>query len=232
MKRLMLGCLVLVVLVPAVAETASEKPISTPWIGVTGGFGTYAMGDVNDEIRELNALVFHGRLEEVESGASFGVDVGLDVNERWRVGGHYRRFSAGSDIRDAGGSLEYKLPANVFFASMDFFPPTASNVRIGFGASAGVVLAASTIEVAITGLGAGSGDITGSGAYLDAHMTADLPLSRVVVLTPSGGYRHANVAGIDINDEPIYTPEGQKYNIDYSGLFLNVCLRILFSTES
>jgi len=223
-------CLTLLILAFTTSATAQSKPLLTPWIGATAGFGTYAMGDVNEDIRNVDALIF-AKFDEINSGFAFGADAGFDVNQQWRIGVHYSRLLAGSDVGDASGTLDYNLPANAVYGSVDFLPPMASLVKVGLGVSGGVVLAAGTVDLSVAGVGTVSGELSGSGPYFDAHVSLDLPLGTLVALTPVIGYRYANVTEVELDDQPVYTDSGEKYDVDYSGFLLRVGLRIMLSSS-
>ena len=212
----------------AEAESGAE---ALPWIGITGGIGTCAMGDVNDEIRELDALLI-ASFDEISKGLGFGVDAGVNLGDSWSLSGHFLRLMAGSDVSDPTGSLDYSLGANAVYATVDYLPSTGVSPRFGIGISGGVVMAAGTIDASFVGIGAESGDVSGNGPYFDVHGFVETPIGSVLTIVPSVGYRHAITSEVEMDGQPVYTYGGDRYDVDYSGIFAHLSIRIGLSDPS
>ena len=206
---------------PVSAQVAKKVE---PWFQATAGFGTYGMGTVNGDIGDFND--YYGTdVSEVKSGMGLGVGAGCDLFNSLRVGFHYQRLFAKGEEETRDYSVNYDLPANVLFLSVEFLPKMNSSVQLGIGASGGAVIESGRIVLG-TAESIGFINITGSGTYVDVHASLDLPLGKVFTLTEVAGYRYAVISDVKMNDEPALTGDGQPYELDYSGLILAASLRV------
>ena len=201
-----------------------------PWIAGSARFGTYSMEDVNEDIRNFDALV-SASFDEINNGFGFGGAAGLSLGSGVDIAARYERMLASSDVSDQTGSLEYDFAANAFYGTLEYRSLSASGPSFGIGAGAGIVSSAGDVEVSLTGLGAASGDVEGSGPLLQVFGLVDFaPRSRasVVVL---GGYRYAKASSVKLDGVPIENQDGSDFDVDYSGLIVGAELRIRLSSD-
>ena len=52
------------------------------WLTVNGGYNTYAMSDINDDIQSINDVTAPLQMDEISSGASYGWGFGIPVSEK------------------------------------------------------------------------------------------------------------------------------------------------------
>jgi hypothetical protein len=176
------------------------------------------MEDINAELDELRDQFPEG-LSPVSYGFAIGADAGLDFNALWRLAVHYRRLFAGSSAtrqyQQTTFLVEYDLPANVLYLSLD----VALSPVLRVGVSGGAISVAGTYTYYNNlFLGTYTEDIRGTGPYLEGYFSLDLPLGRRLVLVPLMGYRRASVT--------VSETEWSERNVDYSGAMLAICLRI------
>ncbi len=228
LRRAVMRLGILICLAGTVATGQSDAQV-IPWFGAGAGYGTYAMEDVNAEIRYLDTQISE-EFDEMEHGAAFAAGAGIDINQQVRVGLHYQRLLASSEVSDFTGSLKYDFPANLIFGSVSYLPVTRSEFRPGLGVSGGLVSADGTLEISLVGAGAGSGAVTGNGYYAGAHLSVDIPMGQTGAFIPQLSYRYAKIPEVEIQGQTIYNPDGTNYTLDYSGIVLTVSLRF-FITE-
>lgn len=195
------------------------------WIEPLGGVSTYAMTDVNDEIADLSALTgLH--MDEISSGYAYGIRAGTNVSPRIALSASYERLSGSSEIGDYSGSIEYNLPANVFYGACEYSFPSLSAFHMALAGGLGLVSAAGEINLSVTGEGAASGKVTGTGALFEGLLVAHYTILPNVTINPSVGYRFAKVGETKVEDEIVYNADGSKYTLDYGGLVFRIGLRV------
>jgi hypothetical protein len=209
------------------AFAADSKPVI--WIAPAAGYGTYSMSDVNDDIDALNAYTGLA-MDDVSGGLAYGLQAGVNVTPVVSLFAGYERIAASTEVGDYSGSLEYDLPANAFFAAAAYSFPTQSNFHLGLAGLAGMVSAAGDVKISITGVGAASGDVTGSGLMFEGRAFGDLYAMPRLILTPSIGYRIAKISEFEVADQTVFNADGSKMALDYSGLTLRIALKIVLSS--
>ncbi|MFC1529223.1 hypothetical protein ACFL6R_00725 [Gemmatimonadota bacterium] len=224
LPTLLFTCLLLTI---SSGTSAQSETGITPWFAVSGGFTTYAMGDVNEEIRALDNLLY-AKFNEIKMGLGYVVKAGIDLNQRYRFSAQIHRCSALSDVHDNTGSLEYRFPANAYFLSVTRLPPATSPVLVGIGLSGGIIKEDGTITLAFVGEGSATRNLTGAGPYIDAHLTFDFILSRGFTLFANSAYRSAKISKVEIGGERVRKEDGSNYSIDYSGFVFQVGLMFRF----
>lgn len=195
------------------------------WLGAEGGFGTYSMSDVNLDIQDFNASSGL-QMDEISKGLAFGVNAGVNLGSLG-LGLAYERVTASSEISDATGSLEYNFPANAVYGLVQYRLPSPGPLKIGFGGGLGMISSAGSMNIAIQGLGAASGDISGSGILAEARVFGDYHATPMIVLSPSVGYRYTKVPSCKIEGQQVYNADGSKLSIDYSGIILRAGIKFM-----
>jgi len=211
-----------------IAGTIFTSQISAqvvPWLGAGAGYGTYTLEDVNTEIRDWDDQISEN-FAEIKHGAAIAAEGGIDINQQVRLGLHYQRLLASSEVSDFTGSLKYQFHANLIFGSVSYLMVTRSGLRPGLGVSGGLVSADGTLEISLVGLGAGTGSVTGNGYYAGAHISVDFPIGQTGAIIPQLSYRYAQIPEVEIQGQTIFNPDG---SLDYSGLVLTVSLRFFIA---
>jgi hypothetical protein len=217
------------ILLALVSASALVSPAAgaTPWFSASGRFGTYAMEDVNREIRMIDALTY-SRFDEISSGFGLGLGVGwIPSSGRSAFGIHYERLFAKSEITDYSGSLSYDFAANAYYGTLEYRPPSTGKALFGAGMGAGAVSSAGEISLAVTGVGAASGNVEGTGPLFQGYVFAELPIGTRAFLVPLAGYRYAKISSVELDGAPIQNPDGSDYSVDYSGFVAELGLRLM-----
>jgi hypothetical protein len=220
--RLIASTALLAVALSAVPVHAYGRPI--PWAEVTGRFGTYAMDDVNREIRSIDAAIY-ARFDEITSGYGLGAAVGVLANPATSLAVRYERLFAKSEASDYSGSITYDLGGNAFYATAEYRTPSSGKAVFGSGVGAGIVSLAGEASISLSGVGAVTGDLGGSGPLFQGYLFAEIPIGPRVTMVPLAGYRYAKVASVEIEGQPLYNPDGSDYSADYSGIVVAVGFR-------
>jgi len=209
---------------------APSPSFAAPWPWFQGYFGgsTYAMGDVNDNIGQINATLAGSGLsmEEVTKGFNFGAAFGLDLGTGFSIGVGYDRLMGKSDVGDWSGSITYDLPANLYRALARYAFESGGNTQGFLEASGGGVTSAGGITLAITGAGSQTVHFDGSGAAFEVGGGVQTWVAPQVALLAAAGYRHASIGKITVDGQRIYDANGGDFALDYSGVFLRVGLTV------
>jgi hypothetical protein len=188
------------------------------------------MGDVNDEIRNVNAALAGSGLtmDEINNGFGFGITLGGDFNNPVTIGLGYDRLFGGSEVGDQSGSIKFDLPANAFRAFGEYRLPSSGQFRPWVGIAEGLVSASGSIELAVTGVGTDAGDVSGVGPLTEAYVGGDVWAAPTFAMAASLGYRYAKIGEVKVRDQTVFNADGSKYTLDYSGLLLRVGFKIAF----
>jgi hypothetical protein len=224
MKRTLVITALIVTLAPAVARAAESRP----WLSFGGGFHTFAMGDVNDEIANLNAAIAPLRMDEISNGFGFDVALGMDLSPAASIAVGYERFGSSSNIGDPTGSIEYSLPVNAFTARFAYRLSPGEEFTLGFGAAAGIISSSGKVAVAVTGIGSASEDFSGTGPDLQAFVNGEFRQGERFAIVPHVGFRYAKISETKLADQVLYNPDGSKYALDYTGLTSGIALKLFF----
>jgi len=234
MKQLV--CAAIASLVFPILALAADAPADSkhvrPWLGVSGGFNTYSMGDVNDEIDAINAEISPLVMDNIKDGLGVGVQVGIDPSPSYGFAIGYQRFFASSSVGDDSGTLKYSLPANAFLGTARYLFPSERPFKLGVAGSVGVVISDGEVSLEVPGEPSVTGDISGSGPLIDGSLVGEWwNDTERFGLSVSGGYRYAKVGKTKVNDQTILNEDGSNYSLDYSGLVLQASLRVSFASQ-
>lgn len=224
MKRLFAMCGLLVIFAIAPQTHAA-------WLSAFGGYNTYSMSDVNDELNALNDLIYPLTIDEINGGPSYGVGFGIPVSPQLDLVAYYERLSASSDVGDATGSIEYDFAANTYKAGLVYNFPSTSSFRVGLGGLIGIVSSAGELSITETGEGSVSGGVSGSDLLVEGVLNADYWASPRVAVFGAAGLRYAKIGEIEVRGNPIYAENGDRYTVDYTGLSLRVGIKIDISSR-
>jgi Outer membrane protein beta-barrel domain len=198
-----------------------------PWIGAHGSFATYSMSDVNNDIGNTNASLAGTGLsmDGVHGGLGLGLSFGLELTDHFRLGLGYDHLSASTDVGDDTGHINYDFPANTLglFGQYAFPAPGAFSPYLG--GAVGLVSEAGSVSVVITDLGAFKGSLKGSGGLFEVFAGGDWWTAPRFALAGTVGYRHAKIDEIKLAGDILYLANGDKYSIDYSGVFVQAGIK-------
>lgn len=204
----------------ALAVSGTASAAVRPWLTGSVGGAFYAMGDVNDDIANINAFLAGSGLsmDEINKGAVFGAAIGLDLGHGFAVGLGYDRLSANSEVSDATGGLEYDLPANLVRGFGRYTFASGGKARGFLELGLGRVATAGEFTLTQSGVGSEVFPVEGSGAAVDLCVGGELWLASQFALAGSAGYRHAKASDIEVDGDAVYNAAGDPYSADYSGM--------------
>jgi len=217
MRKFAIVCL----LALAVPASAMALPLK-PWLGISGGISTYEMGDVNSQIGDIDLT----NLDEIGNGFAFGIHGGIAISPMITVGAGYEFLTAGTSADNLASQFDYNLPAHAFRGGIELRAPTPGPLKLGAGASAGMVSSAGDVVLSLAGLNDVVGSVSGSGPMFEGYAVADLWFSPIMALSPAVGYRHAKISEVKLDGTTVQNPDGSDYSLDYSGYFMRLSLKI------
>ena len=223
MKLLVTACLL------AAASPCLAAPLQ-PWIGASGSYNTYVMGDINDEIATFNETLQPLHMDEINSGIGFGLSVGADV-DRWSFSIGYDRLPASTEINSPSSGATYDLAGNSFVGRAAYRLPLNAKFGVSVGLGAGIASASGNIgqyvsAMPITGpstqadIFEGGAEVSGSTFCYEGFALGDVLLGGKLSLVPSIGYR---VAKIDGEMKDSVTSSAKTF--DFSGMAAQIGLR-------
>lgn len=226
MRSLILGIAITLAL-PAAVFAGTPRP----WLALNGSWATYSMSDVNADIRNINAQLAGSGLtmDEIGHGLGFGVAGGVETAGPVSLGLGYERLSASSEVSDASGGIRYHFPANSVRAFVEYRFPSETNRSPSVGFAVGRVMEAGSVDVTITGAGAVSAHLDGSGPLLEAFVGGDWWSEPQFALFGSAGYRYAKVGEVKLEGQTVINPDGSKYSMDYSGVVIRLGFKAALS---
>jgi hypothetical protein len=218
------------------ADGESRAQGMRPWAALSAGVHSYAMGDVNDGITSLNALIAPESMGDLGPNLGFGAAVGVDL-ARFSVSLGYERLPATTGIDSQLGSYDYDLAANAFLGRVAYRLPVAPNFDVGLGVGGGVAVATGEFgATSISGFQPKFGgpavqavilgrrpEISGNGLYLEGFVQGETRVGRRLAIVPALGYRRARIEGTQRGSEG--EADG---TFDFSGLTARVALKLAF----
>lgn len=218
---LQLACFALCLVTPALATAAPR-----PWLSGWFGGSAYAMGDVNDDIGEINSFLEGSglKMEEIHRGPTYGLALGLDVGSGFSVGFGYERLTGKGDVSHPAFSLGYDLPATLLRGFGRYSFESTGKTKAFLELSIGNVTCDGIVTATISGVGTETTSFEGTDPALEGAAGFSYWTKPQVALVGVFGYRSANVEGVEANGVPAYDPRGEPYSIDYSGAFVRLGL--------
>ncbi|MDO9069558.1 MAG: hypothetical protein Q7W05_14040 [Deltaproteobacteria bacterium] len=199
------------------------------WLTVNGGYNTYAMSDINNDIQSINDVTAPLQMNEISSGASYGWGLGIPVSKKVEISLSYERLYADSDVGDATQSNQYDFGVKVYKATLLYHFDSSSKFASGLSAAIGTLGSGGEIERQADGYQTLRGDVEGLGLLLEGAFVADYWVSPRVAINGSVGYRLAKVSEPEVGGNPINDESGNRLEVDYSGFALRIGLKVDFS---
>ena len=217
---------------PSQAEGASQFGVAA-----FGGFQTYSMEDVNDDIQDTNDFLGTS-IDEVGNGVGFGAGLRMRTSGPVVLSLDYMRLTGGSsDSGDDGVAsyeIDYDVPANAFVLGATYLFPSASKARFGISGGLGYYMADASLKLSATdGINSISEEATGSGSGVGFHGagTVDFMLSPVAHLEASLGYRFAKSGDLEVEYDDGSSETLEDYQVDWSGLMSKVGFAFYFGSN-
>ena len=226
--------------VPAALATVLFLPRSASagggWgIAGFGGYNTYAMSDLNDEvIAPINVLLAGSgySMDEISGGLGFGGGIRYRTPGSLVIGVDFERLGGSSELSVPGGSFEISTPANAFVATVVYYFPSASRARFGLGGGLGYYSSAGEVTLfdSVT-LEEDTEDMEGSGVGFHGVGAMDLALSPTAHLEANVGYRFAKTTDLEIAGSKQTTSDGDDATLDWSGLMTRLGVAFYFGAK-
>jgi len=207
------------VLAVALALTSSAASAAT-WGGeVFGAFNTHAMENVNDQIDLANQG--GADINNVENGWGGGLGLRMWATPNWMFSAGWEPLWLNAEDEVSGDKTS--LNANAFTVTGSYFFPTAGNAKYGIGAGIGYYSMNGDAE----STGSPTVDVTGSTVGFHFMGLAEWTVSPGFAITGGAGYRIANVADTQFDDQSA-SPE---FETDYSGFMARAGLAFYMPTK-
>ena len=213
------------VLIVALAVFGAGPVLAGPFfLQAHGGWSFYNLDDVNDSIDAANEEAGGTFLDHVSSGLDVGLAAGYSLNSELHLGLGYARLSGNSGYSGEEYLVEYDLPADLFEMFLDYLPAGDQKVRVGAGATVGVISSAATLLVPDPMGGSFQDEFSGSGFLFSAYGILDAAVTSKFSLYGQAGFRHAIISELKVDGETVLNPDSldDKLRFNYSGLFLRV----------
>lgn len=226
-RMLQLVCFVLCLIAPAWAAAEGVRP----WLFGSFGVSQYAMGDVNDDVGQINAALAGSGLsmDEITKGLQYGLAIGFDLSPAISLGLGYDRLTGQSDVSDASGSIEYDLPANLLRGFGRYSFQSTGKAKGFLEASLGRVTSDGAVTGTVVGVGTQTFKYEGSGVAFEGAGGVSYWTSPTIAMFALAGYRSASVEDVELDGQPAYNTSGGRYSIDYSGVFMRLGLTVAFA---
>ena len=195
-------------------------------IGISGftGYQSYAMGDINDVIADVNEELSQPgdlvQIDELNGDVSFGAGLKADLDSTWRIYAEYEHLSDNTGAGNQIGSVTIDVDSETFLVGGTYFLPSSGKARVGFGGGVGYYDFGGELQASGTvGSVPFSGTVDASGTTVGFHVRADLDvrMSQKLHFDAALGYRGATgdleVEGVEVGK-----------NLDWSGAMTRVGL--------
>jgi outer membrane protein with beta-barrel domain len=234
-SALVLGALALVA-IPCAA--LANQPIK---VGISGfgGFHSYRMSDVNEQIDSVNVdpglLGGSGTtLDKISKGFGLGGGIHAWVTDAIFLSVDYERLFAKSSASGTNSGTAFDLdlnaPANAVTLSGAYFFPMKGKIRYGLGAGVGYYKAAASLKYSSASFDSSS-DVKGHAIGFHGVGRIDYPAASNVHVEVQAGYRYAKTTNIEINGDEIVNADGSKQKIDWSGLLSRAGITYYFGNK-
>jgi len=211
-------------LIPLAAHALNEHV----WLMLNGVGGTYAMSDLNAEIDAINAANAGTgwSFARVTGGSSFGGSVGFETSGQWNFGLGVDRLEATTEASDAGGAVEFRLGANAWRAFGEYALRPMGHSTLFVGGAIGIIQENGKIIDSQAGFTPLVSDTYGADPMVEGHLGGNWWVTPRFAVTAIGGYRHARVREIRVEDAPYIPVTGERLSLDFSGPSVRVGIKL------
>jgi len=171
---------------------SSHAMADTYFVEVTGGYGLYAMDEVNAFIDDLNQDAGTDVLDKLESGGNFGLALTSRMSPRLSGAVTWEHLYASTKTTEGAASLDLNAPANVFKISMAYHLIESGWFQ-PFIQGGGAIMTTRGHLKWQEGDDKIEHEFKGTGLHLDADLGAYLTLSDRIGAKVTAGYRFAKL---------------------------------------
>ena len=196
-----------------------------------GGYESYSMSDLNDEIALVN-LFLAGTgysMDDISGGFGYGGGFRIKPSEKILVSLDYMRLPASSTLSAFGSSVKISAPGNGYMGTVTYFFPSTSKAKFGIAGGLGWYSGSATVDTSGASTAA---ELSGSGLGFQGLAALDAILSPTVHAEVAAGYRYARTGGVeDENGDKIYNLSGDEATLDWSGFMSRAGLAFYFGKK-
>ncbi len=197
------------------------------FVEVTGAYNQYDMGTVNGYLDSVNEDSGSDAFEHLDSGGSWGVNLGRIYNNRMASSIGYERLYASVASTPPPVTMTINAPANILRFQLAYALAKWGSVIPFVQGGAGFIWNSGYLEYLDENGNNKRHDFSGGTLALEALLGAEVRLNDRFGLNLSGGYRFADVSDPEWDASSFGgygTFNGPGF--DYSGLLVRVGLRI------
>ena len=194
------------------------------YLQIHGGLTTLNLDDVNDAVDAVNEAGGAAVLDHFNSGWEAGVTVGYAITRNLNLGLGYARLWTSTEYAEGSSQVKFDMPAAFYEITLDYLPADDRRVRVGAGCDVGAVDTGATWTLNDPEADDFALEFDGLGFLFAGYAIVDAALADRWSLFGQGGFRHANVGEVKVDDQTIYNPDSldDKLRFNYSGVFLRV----------
>jgi hypothetical protein len=197
------------------------------WISGSLGYNTYDMSDINNEIQARNDTL-GVEMDKIKGGVGYGCSFGVNVS-RFGINLGFERLNASKDYMDSTWSFDYSLPANLYYAGINYQIPLMPHLNLGIGSDVGMISLGGGIGMATDDARPIIVGISGSSLFLKGRIFIDYHFTPSIALWSSAGYRGAKVDEVKIGEKVKKNEDGSNFSISHSGFDLRMGLRFILN---
>jgi hypothetical protein len=218
---------VLIMVVAACLVSAGPVQAGRIFFQAHGGFSSFNLDDVNDSIDVINGMAGGKYLDHISTGWDAGLHVGYVLTAELQLGMGFARLWGSSGLSRGGYLVEYDMPADLYEISLDFLPVSERRIRVGAGATLGMIKSAATLLVTDPEESDRLDSFSGAGFHFAGYAIAEASVARAWSLFGQGGFRHAMINQLKVDGEIVYNPDSvdDKLRFNYSGFFLRLGIK-------
>ncbi len=197
-----------------------------PWLTVTAGYadrGPSAFDGATFEYLGRFSRSFDASL--LESGPSFGLGVGADLDQAWALSFDYERLFERTASSGDSPPADVDLPVHQFKVTAWWRPYVRSRVRIGVGAGVGIGVLSGQLISDYEG-DPYVGDISEHSLVVDGQVSLEFTPVDHVWIVATAGARHLRFDELDFGYVAMIDPATGAYvPLDYSGWLVRLGVR-------
>ncbi|MBN1826704.1 MAG: hypothetical protein JW958_10585 [Candidatus Eisenbacteria bacterium] len=210
------------------AGTTAPRASSFPFVGIGARYGTLAMDDVNDRIRDIDESV-EGSFDEIIHGRGLSAELGMVTSPGTAIVFRWERIFARTKAADAAGSIAFDMGAHAITGSLEIRRSPDGRALFGAGLGGGFVYSAGEADLNGLGIQGISGETRGAGPVAHFYVYGEFPLTGGIFLVPSAWYRYARVNRLEIGGRDALAVDGTALSVDYGGVSIAASLRYYFA---